>query len=120
MPRSRPGASHHAKAVKTLKKAKGYRGGRSKLRRVAKGSVLRAEAYATRDRRKKKGEFRRLWITRINAAVRSQGLSYSRFMQGLRKAAVELDRKTLSEMAIRNPEAFNAVVDQAKKALEAA
>ena len=120
MARSTYGAARHRKKTKIFNKAKGYRGGRSKLYRTAKEAVLRGEAYATRDRRKKKGEFRRLWITRINAAVRAHDLSYSRFMNGLKKASIELDRKTLSELAIHNPEAFAEVVNKAKAALEAA
>jgi large subunit ribosomal protein L20 len=100
-----------------MKKAKGFVGGRSKLRRIAQGAVIRAEVYATHDRRKRKGDFRRLWITRISAAVRRLELSYSRFIEGLDKAGVELDRKTLSELAIHDPEAFRAIVDRAKAAI---
>ncbi len=120
MARSTYGAPRHKKKTKVFDKAKGYRGGRSKLYRTAKDAVRRGEIFATRDRRKKKGVFRRLWITRINAAVRAHDISYSRFMSGLKKAAIELDRKTLSELAINNPEAFAEVVNQAKAALEAA
>ncbi len=120
MPRSSCGAARHTKKKQIMKKARGYRGGRSKLWRVAKDAVRRGEIYATRDRRTKKRDFRRLWITRISAAVRAQGLSYSRFMNGLKRAAIELDRKTLSEMAIHNPDAFTEVVNQAKAAIEAA
>ena len=119
MARTTYGSPRHKKKGAIFKKAKGYRGGRSKLYRTAKEAVLRAEAYATRDRRKRKGQFRRLWITRINAAVRSEGLSYSRFMNGLKRASIELDRKSLSELAIHNPEAFSEVVSQAKAALSA-
>lgn len=119
MVRSLYGVARHRKKKVILKKAKGYRGGRSKLYRTAKEAVLRAEVYATRDRRKRKGDFRRLWITRINAAVRTEGLSYSRFINGLKKASIGLDRKSLSELAIHNPEAFAEVVSQAKQALEA-
>lgn len=119
MPRTRIGAARHSKKTKILKKARGYRGGRSKLYRTAKSTLIKAEMYTTRDRRKKKGTFRRLWITRINAAVNAEGLSYSKFIHGLKKAEIELDRKTLSELAIHNPTAFSEVVSQAKAALGA-
>ncbi len=117
MSRSTTGVAQHKKRKAAMKKAKGFVGGRSKLRRIAQGAVIRAEVYATHDRRKRKGDFRRLWITRISAAVRSLELSYSRFIEGLTKAGVQLDRKTLSELAIQQPEAFRLVVDKAKAAL---
>ncbi len=117
MSRSTTGVAQHKKRKAAMKKAKGFVGGRSKLRRVAQGAVIRAEMYATHDRRKRKGDFRRLWITRISAAVRALGMSYSRFIEGLTKAKIELDRKTLSELAIHNPQAFSLVVDKAKAAL---
>ncbi|MDR3078299.1 MAG: 50S ribosomal protein L20 [Planctomycetota bacterium] len=117
MSRSTTGVAQHRKRKAAMKKAKGYVGGRSKLRRIAQGAVIRAEVYATHDRRKRKGDFRRLWITRISAAVRTLEMSYSRFIEGLTKAGVELDRKTLSELAIHDPEAFRLVADQAKAAL---
>lgn len=117
MARSLIGVAQHKKRKAAMKKAKGYVGGRSKLRRVAQGAVIRAEQYATNDRRKRKGDFRRLWIIRISAAVRAQGISYSRFMEGLAKAKMELDRKSLSELAINDAEAFALIVEQAKKAL---
>lgn len=117
MPRSTYGAPRHQKKKRLLKRAKGMVGGRSKLYRVAKHSVLKAERYATRDRRARKGEFRRLWITRISAALMSFDLSYSRFINGLKKAKIELDRKVLSEMAISDPAEFGAVVAKAKAAL---
>jgi len=120
MARTTSGVARHRKHLAVLKKAKGYRGGRSKLYRTAMETGLRGEVYATRDRRKKKGEFRRLWITRISAAVRAHDLSYSRFMSGLRKADIQLDRKTLSELAIHNPEAFAEVVSKAKAAIQVA
>lgn len=117
MSRSLTGVAQHKKRKAAMKKAKGYIGGRSKLRRVAQGAVIRAEVFSTHDRRKRKGDFRRLWITRISAAVREQGVSYSRFIQGMVKAGIELDRKTLSELAIHQPEAFKAVVEKSKAAL---
>ncbi|MDR2392513.1 MAG: 50S ribosomal protein L20 [Planctomycetota bacterium] len=117
MSRSTTGVAQHKKRKAAMKKAKGFVGGRSKLRRIAQGAVIRAEVYATHDRRKRKGDFRRLWITRISAAVRRLELSYSRFIEGLDKAGVELDRKTLSELAIHDPEAFRAIVDRAKAAI---
>ncbi len=117
MSRSTTGVAQHKKRKAAMKKAKGFVGGRSKLRRIAQGAVIRAEVYATHDRRKRKGDFRRLWITRISAAVRALGMSYSRFIEGMTKAHIELDRKTLSELAIHSPEAFGLVVEQAKAAL---
>lgn len=98
-----------------LKAAKGYRGSRSKLIRMAKETVLKAGQYAYRDRRVKKREFRNLWIVRINAAARALGLSYSQFMNGLKKAGVEIDRKQLSDLAIKDPAAFNSLVELARK-----
>ncbi len=100
-----------------LKQAKGYWGRRKNNIRRANETLIRALAYAYRDRRQRKRDFRRLWIARINAAVRPYGLSYSKFMGSLKKAGVELDRKALSEMAIREPESFKAVVDVAKSGL---
>lgn len=117
MSRTLTGVAQHKKRKAAMKKAKGFIGGRSKLRRVAQGAVIRAEVYATHDRRKRKGDFRRLWITRISAAVREHGISYSRFIQGLAKAGIELDRKTLSELAINEPAAFKAVVEKCKAAI---
>ncbi|MDR1612129.1 MAG: 50S ribosomal protein L20 [Planctomycetota bacterium] len=117
MSRSLTGVAQHKKRMAAMKKAKGYVGGRSKLRRIAQGAVIKAEARATCDRRKRKGDFRRLWITRISAAVRQAGMSYSRFIEGVAKARIELDRKTLSELAIHEPEAFQLVVAKAKAAL---
>lgn len=119
MARSRPNVAHHAKKMRILKKAKGYWGARSKCYRIAKNAVLRAEQYATRDRRKRAGQFRRLWITRISAAVESEGISYSRFIHGLKRASIELNRKSLSELAIHNPMAFKEIVEKAKAALAA-
>ena len=119
MARSTYGVARHKKKKALLKKSKGYRGARGDNYRQARTAVLKAETYATRDRRKRKGQFRRLWITRLNAAVRDEGLSYSRFIHGLKKASIELDRKTLSEMAIHDPEGFDAVFEQVKEALAA-
>ena len=117
MSRTTTGVAQHKKRKAAMNKAKGFVGGRSKLRRIAQGAVIRAEVYATHDRRKRKGDFRRLWITRISAAVRAFELSYSRFIEGLAKAKIELDRKSLSELAINEPEAFGLVVEKAKAAL---
>ena len=99
-----------------IKQAKGYWGRRKKNIRRAKETLIRALAYAYRDRRQKKRDFRRLWIVRINAAVRPFGLSYSKFIAALKKAEIDLDRKSLSELAIRDPEGFKAVVETAKAA----
>lgn len=117
MARSTTGVAQHKKRKAAMKKAKGYVGGRSKLRRIAQGAVIRAEVCATHDRRKRKGDFRRLWIIRISAAVRALGMSYSRFVEGLVKAGIELDRKTLSELAVNAPDAFALVAEKAKAAL---
>lgn len=118
MPRSTYGVARHRKKKRLFKKAKGMQGGRSKLYRTAKHAVLKAEVYATRDRRKRKGEFRRLWITRISGALMNyEGISYSRFINGLKKANIDLDRKTLSELAINSPVAFGEIVEKAKAAL---
>ena len=112
--------SARTKAKRRLyKKTKGYRGGRGNLLRTAKETLVRAEAYAYRDRRVRKREFRKLWITRINAATRARGIRYSVFIHGLNKANIELDRKMLSEMAISDPAAFDAVVEEVKEALAA-
>lgn len=101
------------------RRAKGYRGGRKNLLRTTKETLLRAGAYAYRDRRVRKREFRRLWIIRINAAVRERGLRYSEFIHGLQLAGIELDRKSLSEMAIHDPAGFDAVVEKVKALLPA-
>ena len=102
-----------------FKAAKGYRGARSKNLRTVKESLLRSGAFAFRDRRSKKREFRKLWIIRINAAVHQHGLRYSEFIHGLKLSTLELDRKTLSELAIRDSQGFSAIVDQVKLALAA-
>ena len=107
-----------AKAKKRLfKRAKGYVGGRRRLLRTVKENLLRAGAYAFRDRRVRKREFRKLWIIRINAAARNRGLRYSEFINGLNKANIQLDRKTLADMAVNDPTGFDAVVAQVKQAL---
>jgi len=101
----------------TLERASGYRGQRSRLYRKAKEQVQHSMNYAYRDRRARKGDFRRLWIIRINAAVRQHDMTYNRFIQGLKAADVEVDRKHLAELAVNDPAAFEALVDIAKKAL---
>lgn len=102
---------------KVLDKAKGYYGARSKVYRVAKQAVIKAGQYAYRDRRQRKREFRALWITRINAAARMHGLSYSRLISGLRRADIDVDRKVLADLAVHDPDAFAAIAEQAKAAL---
>ena len=101
----------------TLEAASGYRGQRSRLYRKAKEQILHSATYQYRDRKVRKGDFRKLWITRINAATRQNGLSYNRFVQGLKAAEVEVDRKVLADMAVRDPQAFAALVDVAKQHL---
>jgi large subunit ribosomal protein L20 len=119
MARVKRGVTAHAKHKKVLKAAKGYYGRRKNTIRVAKQAVDRAQQYAYRDRKRKKRTFRALWIQRLNAAVRPFGLTYSRFIDGLGKAGVAVDRKILSDLAIREPAAFEAIVSQAKSALAA-
>ena len=114
MPRVKNGVAHHARKKKIMKAAKGGFQSRSKLYKAAKENVERGLAYAYRDRRKKKGDFRRLWITRINAAAREHGMSYSTFMAGLKAREVDLDRKMLAEMAVNDPQSFAALVELAK------
>lgn len=116
MPRVKTGTIRRKRHKKILKRAKGYWGLRSKSVRTATQTLLNAQDYAHRDRRNKKRDFRRLWITRINAATRQEGLSYSRFINGLRKAGVELDRKVLADLAVREPDTFRALVDTARNA----
>lgn len=106
MPRVKRGVNALKKRNKTLKLAKGYRGARHKKIKSAREAVMHAMAYAYRDRRNKKREFRRLWILRINAAVRSEGLSYNRFMEGLKKAGIEINRKMLADLAVTDVKAF--------------
>ncbi|MBI4566610.1 MAG: 50S ribosomal protein L20 [Planctomycetes bacterium] len=117
MPRVRIGSARRKRVKKILKRAKGYRSGRHRLYRSAKEAVMRAERYAFFGRRQKKRDYRSLWIIRINAALEPLGLSYSRFMNGLKKADIQLNRKALSELAISEPQAFADLVDKAKKAL---
>ncbi|TLG78184.1 50S ribosomal protein L20 [Methylocystis sp. B8] len=117
MARVKRGVTAHAKHKKTFKAAKGFYGRRKNTIRAAKAAVDRSMQYATRDRKAKKRVFRALWIQRLNAAVREHGLTYSRFIDGLAKAGVEVDRKVLSELAIHQPDAFAAIVVQAKSAL---
>ncbi len=114
MPRAKGGAKTRQRRKKVLKKAKGYFGGRRKLYRTAKETVLRAGAFAYRDRRQKKRLARSLWIVRINAACRELGVSYSVFMNGLKKAGVMLDRKILAELAMNDPSAFAKLAEKAK------
>ncbi len=115
--RTTKGAARTKAKRRLYKKAKGNRGGRRNLLRSVKETLLRSGQYAFRDRRVKKREFRKLWIIRINAACRERGLRYSEFIAGLKKAELELDRKTLSEIAIADPAAFDAIVEQVKSAL---
>jgi large subunit ribosomal protein L20 len=114
MPRAKGGVKTRRRHKKVLKKAKGYVGGRRRLYRTAKETVLRAGAFAYRDRRAKKREFRSLWIIRINAAARALGLSYSALMNGLKKAGIALDRKILAELAVKDPTAFARLAETAR------
>lgn len=117
MSRVRRGTKKKDRRKKILKLAKGYYGGRSKLYRTAKESVERALAFSYRDRRRKKRDFRSLWIVRINAAARMHDMKYSTFMTGLKRAGIDLDRKVLAELAVSNPEAFAELASKAKEAL---
>jgi len=117
--RTRKGSARTKAKRRLYRRAKGYRGGRKNLLRTVKETLIRSGAYAYRDRRVRKREFRKLWVIRINAAVRERGLRYSEFIFGLKKAGIELDRKALSEMAINDPTAFDSVVEQVKEALAA-
>ncbi len=119
MARVKRGVTGHAKHKKVLKAAKGYYGRRKNTIRVAKQAVEKANQYAFRDRKRRKRTFRALWIQRINAAVRQFGLTYSRFIDGLGKAGITIDRKVLSDLAIHEPVAFEAIVGKAKAALAA-
>ena len=114
------GAARHRKKVRLFKKAKGYRGAPGKRWRLAQEAVVRAGVNAYRDRRRRKRDFRALWVTRLTAACRMRGISYSRFIFGLIAADIELNRKMLSEVAIHNPEAFDAIVEIAKQNLSQA
>jgi large subunit ribosomal protein L20 len=117
MPRVKRGVVAHRRHKKILKQAKGYYGARSRIFRVAKQAVTKAGQYAYRDRRQRKRQFRALWITRINAQSRANGLSYSRLINGLKKAEIGLDRRVLADLAVRDKPGFAAIVEQAKAAL---
>ncbi|MGB0087403.1 MAG: 50S ribosomal protein L20 [Rhodomicrobiaceae bacterium] len=120
MSRVKRGVTSHARHKRVLKQAKGYYGRRKNTIRVARQAVEKAGQYAYRDRRTKKRNFRSLWIQRINAAVRELGLTYGRFIDGLNKAGIEVDRKILADLAVREPDAFKALVDRAQAAVAAA
>ena len=117
MPRTKHSVASHKRKKKVLKQAKGFTGGRGNLYRTAREAVDRAMSYAYRDRRVRKRDFRKLWITRINAAARMNGLSYSRFINGLKKSDIEINRKQLSEIAVNDSEGFTRLADIAKEAL---
>jgi large subunit ribosomal protein L20 len=117
MARTKHSVASHKRRKKVLKQAKGFVGGRSKLYRSAKEAVNRSLAYAFRDRRARKRDFRKLWIARINAAARLNGMSYSRFISGLKKSNVEINRKVLAEMAVNDSEAFSKLAEVAKESL---
>jgi large subunit ribosomal protein L20 len=117
MPRVKRGVTAHAKHKKVIARAKGFRGRRGNVFRVANEAVMKAGQYAYRDRRQRKRQFRSLWIARINAAARSHGLTYSALMNGLKKAAIEIDRKVLADLAVADATAFAQIAEQAKKVL---
>jgi large subunit ribosomal protein L20 len=117
MPRVKRGVTAHARHKKILALAKGFRGRRKNVFRIAKQAVMKAGQYAYRDRRTRKRVFRQLWIARINAAARAEGVSYSKFMAGLKKANIGLDRKVLADMAVNDPAAFGSIVTQVKAQL---
>ena len=119
MPRVKRGVTAHARHKKIMDKAKGYRGRRKNVFRVATQAVTKAGQYAYRDRRQRKRQFRALWITRINAAARECGMSYSRFINGLKKASIEIDRKVLADIAVFDKAAFAKLAEQAKASLSA-
>ncbi len=119
MPRGTSAGARNKRKKKIFKAAKGYFGGRKNLYKTAKDAVEKGWEHAYRDRKKKKRNFRRLWITRINAAARQNDLSYSRLINGLKEAGVELDRKVLADLAVRSPDAFTALAEQAKEAIGA-
>jgi len=119
MARVKRATNAHKKRKVVLERASGYRGQRSRLYRKAKEQVLHSMTYAYRDRKDRKGAFRRLWIQRINAAARANGITYNRFIQGLRVAGVEVDRRILADLAVADEQAFSALVEVAKKALPA-
>ncbi len=117
MARVKRAVNAHKKRRSTMEAASGYRGQRSRLYRKAKEQILHSMQYAYRDRRARKGDFRQLWITRINAGARQNGMTYNRFIQGLRAAGVEVDRKNLAELAVSDPTAFTALVDLSRASL---
>ncbi len=117
MPRVKRGVTARARHKKVIALATGYRGRRKNVYRIAKQAVMKAGQYAYRDRRQRKRQFRQLWIARINAGVRQNGLSYSKFMNGLKRAAIELDRKVLADLAVFDKAAFAQLVEKAKAAL---
>ena len=117
MPRVKRGVTARARHKKVLALAKGFRGRRKNVYRIAKQAVMKAGQYAYRDRRAKKREFRRLWIVRINAASRALGLTYSKFVAGLKKAQIDLDRKVLADLAVHDPVAFGSIVEKVKAQL---
>ena len=117
MPRATNSPASRSRRKRVLLRAKGFRGFRSKLYRYAKDAVFKARQYEYRDRKKRKGQFRRLWIQRISAAVRAQDLTYSRFMEGVKAASIDVDRKILSDLAVNDIAAFNSIVELAKNAL---
>ncbi len=117
MPRVKRGVTAHARHKKVIKQAKGYYGRRKNVFRVATQAVTKAGQYAYRDRRQRKRQFRALWIARINAAARECGLSYSRLINGLKKASIEVDRKVLADLAVHDPVAFGALAEKAKASL---
>jgi large subunit ribosomal protein L20 len=119
MPRVKRGVTAHRRHKKILKQAKGYYGARSRVFRVAKQAVTKAGQYAYRDRRQRKRQFRVLWITRINAQSRANGMTYSRLINGLKRAEIGLDRRVLADLAVHDKEAFAAVVERARTALAA-
>jgi len=119
MPRVKRGVTARARHKKVIQKAKGFRGRRGNVYRVAKEAVMKAGQYAYRDRRQKKRQFRSLWIARINAAAREMGLSYSAFMNGLKKAAIDIDRKVLAHLAVADKAAFAKIANQAKASIGA-
>lgn len=117
MPRVKRGVTARARHKKVLALAKGYRGRRKNVFRIAKQAVMKAGQYAYRDRRTRKRVFRRLWIARINAASRSMGITYSKFMAGLKKAQIDIDRKVLADLAVNDPAAFSSIIDKVKAQL---
>jgi large subunit ribosomal protein L20 len=118
MPRATNAPASRRRRKRILKKAKGFRGSRSKLIRTAKDAIFKSQTWAYRDRKNRKRTFRSLWVQRINAATRAEGLTYSRFIEGLHAAGIELDRKVLSDLAIHDPAAFSVIVAKAKSSLE--